>query len=231
MLPYFYHPSLTDSDTTVTVAEDTSKHIVQVLRMQVDEQIKLTNGNGLIAVAKIIAPHKKHCVVSIEHKAQQLPPSKQNTIAVALLKNVHRFEWFLEKATELGIAQIVPLITKRTEKQNFKQERMQQIVVSAMLQSQQAFLPLLASPEKFETYVKTKHLQNKLIAHCIDVEKSVLQEKLTVQNILLIGPEGDFTPEEIEMALTCGYQPVSLGNTRLRTETAAVVGATVLQLY
>jgi 16S rRNA (uracil1498-N3)-methyltransferase len=230
MLPYFYFNTLVNTDTLVTLTEETSKHMIQVLRMQTGAQCQLTNGKGLTAIATIVEPHKKHCVVSITELKQAQKPELQNTIAIALLKNTTRFEWFLEKAVELGIVQIVPLITQRTEKQNVKFERMQQIVISAMLQSQQSFLAQLAAPIKYDKFITQEQTQNKLIAHCLPTSKSTVAQVKTNKNILLIGPEGDFTETEIEQALENNYQPITLGNTRLRTETAGIVGATIMQL-
>jgi 16S rRNA (uracil1498-N3)-methyltransferase len=154
------------------------------------------------------------------------------TIAVSLVKNASRFEWFLEKATEIGITEIIPLLCERTERQHFRYDRMNGILISAMLQSQQTWLPMLHEPLKFE-HLKM-HKFEKLIAHCEETEKKSLKKMLSeiegTDSIILIGPEGDFTSAEIDTAIAEGYKPVMLGETRLRTETAAVVAATLLKI-
>lgn len=231
MLPYFFDATITEQATTITLTEETSKHAVQVLRMTEGEKMKLTNGLGLVLEVEIIAAHKKHCSVTVTNKTIVPAPSTHNTIAIGLVKNASRFEWFLEKASELGIRSIIPLITKRTEKQNFKKERMEQIVISAMLQSQQAHLSTLHEPIKYEQFIKQETISNKMIAHCVeDSAKENITNYKTKSNIVLIGPEGDFTTDEIAFALQQGFKPITLGATRLRTETAAVAAATLLQL-
>jgi 16S rRNA (uracil1498-N3)-methyltransferase len=232
MLPYFYHKELNAAIVSFTLSEETSKHCIQVLRMQEGEQIKLTNGNGLCAVVEISLAHKKNCIVKIISTVQDVEPIPKNTIAISLLKNNNRFEWFLEKATELGIYEIVPLLCKRTERQVFKEERLQAILISAMLQSQQTFLPKLTMPQKFADVVSAASICNSYIAHCVEQDKKALPELMQkgVAQLILIGPEGDFDEKEIALALTHKFIPVSLGNTRLRTETAGVVAATLLQL-
>jgi 16S rRNA (uracil1498-N3)-methyltransferase len=232
MLPYFYHKELNTNQASFNLTEETSKHCIQVLRMQEGEQLQLTNGEGLRVIVEIITAHKKNCLVKIVSSTQDVAPTKKNTIAISLVKNATRLEWFLEKATELGIAEIVPLICNRTERQLFKQERLQAIVVSAMLQSQQTYLPILHLPIKYNDFIKDKIADKKFIAHCIETTKKEFLKEIepTKSEVILIGPEGDFTQEEIALALTNNYIPVTLGHTRLRTETAGVVAATVMQL-
>jgi 16S rRNA (uracil1498-N3)-methyltransferase len=161
------------------------------------------------------------------------------SIAISPLKNASRFEWFLEKATELGVAEIFPIICHRTVREHFRQERLQSICVSAMLQSQQAWLPRLHAPMPYEQFIATQSLENDLhyhhrwIAHCADLEKHHLVQTLKPgmeDSLLLIGPEGDFTPSEIVHAEANSFVAVSLGETRLRTETAGVVAASLLCL-
>jgi 16S rRNA (uracil1498-N3)-methyltransferase len=232
MLPYFYHKDLATTATSFSLTEEASKHCVQVLRKQEGDQLQLTNGKGLSAIVEIVTPHKKNTLVKIKSHQQHKTPYQKNTIAISLVKNASRFEWFLEKATELGIYEIVPLICKRTERQLFKAERLQSILISAMLQSQQCWLPLMETPIPFNEFVKNNTTVQKFIAHCIDVEKKELKTTVNdlLSKVILIGPEGDFTPEEIELAITNNFIPVALGSTRLRTETAGIVAATILQL-
>ncbi len=232
MLPYFYHKELNTNQASFNLTEETSKHCIQVLRMQEGQQVQLTNGEGLRIVVEILTAHKKNCLVKIISAIQDKAPAKKNTIAISLLKNATRLEWFLEKITELGIAEIVPLICKRTERQIFKQERLQAIVVSAMLQSQQTFLPIIQLPLKFTDFITEQKIEKKFIAHCIETDKKNFLNEIEIHksNVILIGPEGDFTQEEIDLAITNGYIPITLGDTRLRTETAGVVAATLMQL-
>jgi 16S rRNA (uracil1498-N3)-methyltransferase len=230
-LPFFYINTTPAVNTFEVLSEENSKHIVQVLRMQEGKQIKLTDGVGNIYVAEITNAHKKKCAVKILQK--EFLPKAINTVCIAVspVKNNSRLEWFLEKATEMGVAEIVPLICDRTEKQNLKQDRLNGILISAMLQSQQAWLPILAEPKKYATFLQEVKTENKFIAHCEEDKKTSLKDlsnQQTKSTTILIGPEGDFTTAEIELAIKNNFLPVALGSTRLRTETAALVAATLL---
>jgi 16S rRNA (uracil1498-N3)-methyltransferase len=231
-LPLFYKAELQDNAANVELDEFTSKHIIQVLRMQAGEQLQLTNGRGISVIASISSDNRKKCVVTVQQKVDSLSPLSKISIAISPVKNNTRFEWFLEKATEIGVTEIIPLLCSRTEKQHFKWDRMNGILVSAMLQSQQLWLPLLREPVKFNDFVMTNAHQQKFIAHCEEAgQKKQLSQQVTAppnEALILIGPEGDFTQQEITLALQQGYLPVALGNTRLRTETAAIVAAALL---
>ena len=230
-LPFFYESTVAASSSLFELSEETSKHCIQVLRMRAGERIQLTNGTGGLYTASIAHEDKKHCTVNIESAKQYAAPEKKTTIAVSLLKNASRFEWFLEKATEIGVTEIIPLICNRTEHTRFRFDRMQQILISAMLQSQQSWLPVLHEPIKLQTLFQGNAATQKLIAHCEEDTKTPIQSiSLTDSVLMLIGPEGDFTPEEIKLAISHNYQPISLGNTRLRTETAAIVASTFLAM-
>ena len=231
-LPFFYISEYVPSQKEIVLDEDTSRHVVQVLRMKEGEKLNLTDGKGSLITAEVIDAHKKHCSVKIIDSRIRNPDSRKITIAISLLKNTNRFEWFLEKATEIGVSEIIPLICERTEKQKFRYDRMKGICISAMLQSQQTWLPVLHEPKQFS------HLaigqfddQQKFIAHC---EESGQKKSLSTfqpfnHSTILIGPEGDFSKEEIEFALQKSFIPVSLGETRLRTETAGIVAAVLLR--
>ena len=227
--PFFYEPDLLPESKNFILSEESSRHCIQVLRMKVGEHLNLTNGKGALIDTSITIADKKQCTVFI-HKIQNIQPlHRKVSIALSPVKNNSRLEWFLEKATEIGISEIVPLICKRTERQHFRYSSMNGILISAMLQSQQCWLPVLQEPIGFESFVTRSLYTQKFIAHCIDEEKRELKNfTLAADNQLLIGPEGDFTPQEIQFATENSYMPVSLGNTRLRTETAALVGATLL---
>ena len=231
-LPFFYIGSFNATAKSIVLDEDTSRHIVQVLRMKVGEQLELTDGKGNIYTTKIINDHKKHCEVVIKATSHKLGAARQITIAISLLKNTNRFEWFLEKATEIGVNEIIPLICERTEKEKFRFERMKGILVSAILQSQQCWLPVLQEPITFKEVVEQSQHQQKFIAHCMEEEKrnlaGVVNKSLSSQ-IILIGPEGDFTKEEVKLAIQHHFDTVSLGITRLRTETAGIVAAVSLR--
>lgn len=232
-LPFFYKEDIQASLASVVLDEDTSKHIVQVLRMQNGEPLQLTNGRGDLFTCEITDNNRKRCSVKILQTSNLKGQSSNITIAISLIKNSSRFEWFLEKATELGVSEIVPLICERTEKTAFKAERMKSILVSAMLQSQQCWLPVLHEPTKFNALVHSSAQQQKFIAHCMDDAKRSLtdlnNESLS-SKVILIGPEGDFTPGEIELALQNNFSGVSLGETRLRTETAGIAAAALFRL-
>ncbi len=228
-LPFFYINNYDGTQKQIVLDEDTSKHIVQVLRMKVGEQLNLTDGKGNLLTCSIVEDHKKHCLVKVEETRHKVQGTRKVSVVISLLKNTNRFEWFLEKATEIGVNEIIPLICERTEKEKFRYERMLGICISAMLQSQQCWLPLLQEPKEFEEIVEHSSTEQKFIAHCDDGTKSQLSNQpINQSTLILIGPEGDFTPKEIERALQHHFVSVSLGETRLRTETAGVVAVALL---
>ena len=233
-LPFFYSEEITTASIQLVLNEDTSKHVVQVLRMKNDEQLNLTDGKGNLFTTEIIDDHKKKCTVKILSTHYHQPSKKKVSIAISLIKNTSRFEWFLEKATEMGVHEIIPLICERTEKKHFRFDRMKGILISAMLQSQQCWLPVLREPISLIKLWQSPETLPKLkfIAHCeSEKNKEQLTNKLINQStnkLILIGPEGDFTKSEIDVALQNNFIPVALGETRLRTETAGIVAATLL---
>jgi 16S rRNA (uracil1498-N3)-methyltransferase len=234
--PFFYINEYDHSQTQIVLDADASRHIAQVLRMKQGEKLNLTDGKGNLLTVEIIDHHKKHCTVRIKDTKHKDQDTRKISIGISLLKNSGRFEWFLEKATEIGIHEIIPLICERTEKQKFREDRMQNILVSAMLQSQQCWLPILHKPMDYELIFQQDEILNasqKFIAHCIEDQKrnlaDLVNESLPSQ-IILIGPEGDFAKNEIEVAIHHHFDAVSLGETRLRAETAGVVAATILKV-
>lgn len=225
-LPFFYISQYNESKEQLFLDEETSRHVVQVLRMKEGEQINLTDGNGNLFTCEISEAGKKSCLVRIKETKHRAQGTRRVSVALSLLKNTNRFEWFLEKATEIGVSEIIPLICERTEKEKFRYDRMNAICISAMLQSQQCWLPVLHQPMDFNKAVMLSASNQKFIAHCDEGPKNQLtNQPINQSSLILIGPEGDFTPKEIELALQNGFQPVSLGETRLRTETAGVVAA------
>jgi len=228
-LPYFFEPSIEAFNTHFELSELTSKHCIQVLRMRAGESMHLTDGIGNLYTASIVEPDKKKTVVKIDSVAHTPAPTKNVCIAIGLLKNTGRFEWFLEKATEMGVTKIVPLICERSERSNLKGERMRGVLVAALIQSKQTWLPNLSEPITVAQFIDKHPTSQKLIAHCEEGNKTALMDiPKNSDTSILIGPEGDFTAHEIEVALSANYSPVSLGNTRLRTETAAMLAAALL---
>lgn len=230
VLPFFYLSSYEPGAKEISLDEDNSRHIVQVLRMQAGDLLQLTDGRGNLLQAEISEAHKKKCRVRVTVTTFHPRREKEVSVAISLLKNATRFEWFLEKATEMGVTVIIPLLCQRTERSHFRQDRMQNILISAMLQSQQTWLPDLRPPTPFQDLIASAPPGRRLIAHCLEEQRMSLAEAGSgnAGSLILIGPEGDFTKEEIEEALKQGFLPVILGETRLRTETAGVVAAALL---
>ena len=231
-VPYFYEPLITIGVNQFTLSPETSKHCVQVLRMQEGARMDITNGLGEIFNATIQTAHKNNSLVTI-HGHQTITPSSQKiTLGISLLKNAVRLEWLFEKATEMGIHQIVPIICDRTIHERFKMDRMQNILQSAMIQSQQAWLPLLSAPISFDTFIKTHKASVNLIAHCEASDKKNVKDIIAPNEVnLLIGPEGDFSSTEIATAAKNHYIAIHLGPTRLRTETAGIFALSVLKIF
>ena len=229
-IPIFFSATIDEQADFIELSDETSKHIIQVLRKKQGDFIQLTNGRGLLVDAEITDANKKKCIVKKVSITITKKSDKQIIIAISLVKNANRFEWFLEKATEIGVTNIIPLLCSRTEKQHFRKERMDGIIMSAMLQSQQTWMPVLEDPTSLEIVLKNNIESIKYIAHCEEGEDKVFMAPIasSTSTIILIGPEGDFTFEEINKAKASGFIPVSLGNTRLRTETAGVVAASLL---
>jgi len=230
-LPFFYIESYDPAATEVTLEEDNSRHIVQVLRMQRGESLQLTDGEGALLTAEIVVDHKKKCRVSIRSSISLSPPERNVTIAISPLKNMSRFEWFLEKATEIGVSAVIPLLCERTERASIRLERLRQIAVSALLQSQQTWLPDLAAPTSFADLIRSAAAPARYIAHCLESPRptaGLAAAETSASSLILIGPEGDFSSKEVDSALANGFLPVTLGSNRLRTETAGIVAATLL---
>jgi 16S rRNA (uracil1498-N3)-methyltransferase len=227
-LPLFFYAGLQAGSGEIQLDEETRRHVVTVLRMQPGEKIELTDGQGNSCTAIITLADKKKLLIAPGAFIKHPPVERTLWLGISLLKNASRFEWMLEKVTEIGITHIIPLLTERTARQHFRQERMQQIVVSACLQSRQYHFPQLLSPSSLDQFLQTALPASRYIAHCMHGEKSLLPG--TDQDaVLLIGPEGDFTATELSQAVGAGFRPVSLGQSRLRTETAGIVGAVLLR--
>lgn len=231
MLPFFYHPGLDEQQKAIMLDELTSRHCIQVLRMQEGEQMMLTDGKGSKVLVTITAADRKRCMVRSGRRDNTSARPWRFCLGIAFTKNNSRNEWLLEKATEMGIEEIYPLICSRSEKEKFNADRLRGILVAAMLQSQQCYLPVLHEPVALKKLpVLVNGTAQKVIAHCIGTEDriSLLSHMETGRDtIALIGPEGDFTREEITLCLNHGFTPVSFGANRLRTETAGLYVCTV----
>lgn len=219
----FYSDSIIGNEFVLN--EEESKHCVRVLRLQKGDVIYLTDGNGGFYKAVLNCAEQKKCIASIIEK--HLNYGKRNYylhIAIAPTKNIDRIEWFLEKATEIGIDEITPLLCKRSERTIIKHERLNKIIESAMKQSLKTYYPKLNEMMGFNKFVQSSFDGTSLIAHCMEGEKTLLKEGIPAKSktLILIGPEGDFTEEEVSFALRNDFKTVSLGESRLRTETAAL---------
>jgi 16S rRNA (uracil1498-N3)-methyltransferase len=218
----FYNPHI-QGDTFV-LEEQESKHAIRVLRLLKGDQVILVDGRGNWYEAVIVDDHPKRCMLQIiKHTPDYKPLNYALHMAVAPTKNLDRFEWFLEKATEMGISEITPLICARSERRQVKMDRLDRILISAMKQSLKAFKPILHEPRSMEDFIKMDHQGTLGIAHCYPSERRGIQEmELSGKYTMMVGPEGDFTDEEVAAALKAAYIPFHLGDSRLRTETAAV---------
>ncbi len=222
----FFNPEITENDYQVTFPKDESRHIVKVLRKSEGDILNITNGKGLIFKAEIIIADVKQCMVKIISAEKEPPPPYYLHMIVAPTKMNDRYEWFLEKAMEIGVHEITPVICDHSERKVVKLDRYERVLLSAMKQSLHARFPKLNEPVSFKDFMNQELHGSKLIAHCEDVmEKPYLQKKVHPwQPVnILIGPEGDFSKEEIHLALGNGWEQISLGDSRLRTETAAIV--------
>lgn len=223
----FYTPDIENQSLYYDLSEEESKHCTRVLRLKAGANITLIDGNGGIFTGRIAdSSSKKRTRVDILSSVRASRGRNYNLhMVVAPTKSLERYEWFLEKATEIGIDEITPIICERSERTVMKLDRLNKIVISAMKQSQQSFLPIVNEPVKLKDFFDLKLEGKKFIAHCLDNEKKQLKQSLKENEnaVILIGPEGDFSDTEIEQAISLGYIPITLGNTRLRTETAALV--------
>ena len=226
----FYVPNLALGSV---LPEEESQHAVKVLRLKVDETITVVDGNGGFYHARITNPHPKHCTFEITETLLEFGKREYKLhIAIAPTKNIERLEWFIEKATEIGIDEITPIVCRFSERKIIKDERLEKIIVSASKQSVKAYFPKLNPLCTFDELIKNYQASQKFIAHCYEENKKLLQTEIqkTSDVLILIGPEGDFSKEEVQRAIDLGFIPVSLGNSRLRTETAGVVACNTVAI-
>lgn len=227
----FYAPDITSESFRLNREE--SKHLIKVLRMQKGDKVLFTNGKGYFFDCTITDANPNGCLLDVtEKQSDKETRNFKLHMAVAPTKNINRFEWFLEKATEIGVEQITPLICEHSERKDVKTDRLERVLVAAMKQSLKAYLPQLDEPVTFRKFISQPFDGDKFIAYISDevtVELSHIYKKGR-NALLLIGPEGDFSPEEVNLAVAAGFVPVKLGPSRLRTETAAVAGCHTLNL-
>lgn len=222
----FYAPEITDKTHDYTLSEEESKHCVRVLRLKQGSQVELLNGKGLSAIAEIDDDHPKKCRLKIL-STEFFPPNKEIHLALAPTKNMDRMEWLVEKATEIGLTKLSFLKCDHNERGQLKLDRLEKIAISAMKQSKRYYLPEITELVSFQSFVENH--PNGFIGHCYPAEKIALN-LISESKVFLIGPEGDFSENEVNLALQNGYQAVSLSDFRLRTETAALISVMKLSL-
>lgn len=226
----FYTP---DIAINCELPEEEAKHCIKVLRLTSGDEVLLTDGKGSFYRAAVDVITGKRCTVSILEKIEWNKPwGNYIHIAVAPTKNMDRIEWFAEKATEIGIDEFSFINCAHSERRVIKVDRVERIVVSAVKQSQKAVVPAINEMTDFKDFIKRPFDGRKFIAHCYDEDKKLLRDIIKPgENVLvLIGPEGDFSEDEVAMAIAAGFEPISLGNSRLRTETAALVACNTANL-
>jgi len=221
----FYTPDISPTHPQYFLNEEESKHCIRVLRLAVGDEVQLIDGRGGLYTAEITDAHPKRTILRITSVNTDF--NKRNHylhIAIAPTKNIERLEWFLEKATEIGIDEISLIICQRSERKEAKVDRLNKIITSAIKQSLKAYHPVLNETETFSQLLATPFDGQKFIAHCDEGDKTSLKESISLNGkyLILIGPEGDFTPKEIQEALNNDFKAITLGESRLRTETAAL---------
>lgn len=223
----FYTPDIVNDNSQFTFNKEESKHIIKVLRKTENDTLQITNGKGYLFTAKISVANPKKCTVTVLNKTLEKPKPYKLHLAVAPTKMNDRYEWFLEKATEIGVDSITPIICDHSERKIIKPERFEKILQSAMKQSLSNYLPKLNQAQTFKNFIKQEFKGELFIAHCEETDRKSLKKELKANKeiTILIGPEGDFSVKEIETAIQHKFIPVTLGNTRLRTETAAIVAS------
>ncbi len=234
MLPQFYQPVTLTASDRLQLDEDTSRHIVQVLRMQPGDLLTISDGNGRSATAGILSADKKRCMVQLQDVTLHTRRKPYLHMAVAFTKHAGRNEWLLEKMTEMGVHTIIPVMAARTERDKIRYDRWKNILAAAMIQSQQHYLPALTEAVSLSQLLdQYKDAGQKLMAHCMSSPPRIPLSaalKPYEETLVLIGPEGDFTPEEIALCDEAGFVGISLGSTRLRTETAAMAACVYFNL-
>lgn len=226
----FYDPVLKPDSRECVFSKEESNHILRVLRKKVGDSVHVTNGKGSLFIGEITDPSLQACKISITSYEKVVEPMHRLHLAVAPTKNSDRFEWFLEKATEIGVDEITPIICDHSERKHIKRQRLEKVIQSAMKQSHRPFLPKLNEMVQLKDFLEQDLEGLKFIAHCQEGEKVELKRRLAADKeiLVLIGPEGDFSDSEIDLATSKGFVPASLGEYRLRTETAAILACSTV---
>lgn len=229
----FYAPGIHPETSEFHFDKEESRHISRVLRKKEGDPIHLTDGKGHLYYGVIGLSSPKSCQVLIEKVEEQPAKRYKLHMAVAPTKSNDRFEWFLEKATEIGIDEITPIICDHSERKVVKTDRMEKIIQAAMKQSLSCYLPVLHPPVTFREFLGQDHPGARFIAHCYDTDRYELRRRIQPDCpvLLLIGPEGDFSEEEVALGIKSGFMPVSLSDNRLRTETAAIVACHTVAIF
>ena len=223
----FYSNNINKSTKKVIILDQENSHLIKVLRKKTGDNVNITDGKGFLYSCSIIESHKNKSILEIENAVEFKNESPKLKVAISLTKNKERFEWFLEKATEIGINEITPIICRYSERNKINLERSIKILISSMKQSLRYRLPIINKPVNFKDYItsKSKNNDNSFITTCLNSDISLLKKKLIKGNDseIMIGPEGGFSQNELDLAKKAKFVPVSLGEARLRTETAGVM--------
>ena len=215
----------------ISLTKEENRHLIKVLRKNVGDKINIINGNGFLFITEITDITKNIASLKVIKKEKKEKQHKYNLhLAIAPTKNINRFEWFLEKATEIGINEITPVICSRSERKKINLERCNKIIISAIKQCIKYYKPTLNSPMSFIDFINKEHKGEKHITHCLDKKKHRITKSDNLSHTILIGPEGDFSENEISLAINKKFKPTTLGNSRLRTETAGVVATQTFNL-
>ena len=226
----FYEPDFDFSAQRISINPDESRHISKVLRTAVGDSVHITNGKGLCVEGTLISNHPKECIIEVDQLLTEDIRDFKIHIAIAPTKSNDRIEWFLEKATEIGIDEITPLLCEHSERRHIKIKRYEKVLQAAMKQSLKYTMPQLNPLTSFKDFMDLDMDSHKMIAHCTEGKKDKLSQLVSKNNVILIGPEGDFSKAEIDLALKHNYKAVSLSEARLRTETAGIVACHTLNL-
>lgn len=224
----FYAAAL--EDDLLILDEQESRHCVKVLRTRIGEKVNAVDGKGGFYEAELVDDDHRKCKLSVLSRSEDFHPLPYDLhIGIAPTKSIDRFEWFLEKATEIGVSSITPLLCERSERKVLRLDRLEKVIISAMKQSMKAYKPVLNQPAALKDWLTQNDAETRLIAHCDEASKDNLwQMKLSGSIKLAIGPEGDFSRSEIDLAAANGFSAVSLSTYRLRTETAGIIACSAV---
>ena len=223
----FYSPNVLETNA---LTEEESYHCTKVLRMREGDVVQVTDGKGNMYEAKIVLPDAVHTMLAIRSVISDFGKRRYRLhLAVAPTKNIDRFEWLVEKAVEIGVDRITPLLCQHSERRTVKTERLEKIALAAAKQSLKAYIPQIDPMTRFAEITAHSDDEQRFVAHCYDMSKENLFDACRPRQstVVLIGPEGDFSTEEVEQALAAGFRSVSLSDSRLRTETAGIVAANI----